>query len=354
MDTASQAPTAHAPLPLTIAVLIQAGHTAAPFAVEQLTRRRLELIGPSTGELALGRATAVLSLPGGDVIRIPGTVVQVESWDGASLYAEMNIDPLQSELGDQIEGLVADLLERSRLPMVVALDGGRLETSDLRPILHALGREVVFAQDLTDGLWLLDRFRDSYASILLDLSFVHSNGLALLPLLHDQYPDKRRILVGPRHEASASRLRDLGWSFQGVLTTPLTTSQVEGALGLFAPRSSQNPKRIMFVDDEPAVLSALQHRLRKYLANYETVWVTSGEVALAESRARPFEVVVADLRMPGMDGLALLRAVRDHAPRSKRVVLSGADTHATRGVADVVLHKPCSLELLRTEVLGPG
>lgn len=57
---------------------------------------------------------------------------------------------------------------------------------------------------------------------------------------------------------------------------------------------------------------------------------------------------------PGMDGLALLNAIRGQAPRSKRIILSGCDAGAADGVADVVLHKPCPVDRLRLEVLGAG
>jgi CheY-like chemotaxis protein len=238
--------------------------------------------------------------------------------------------------------------------MIVVLDGGRLETPNVRRAFHALGREVVFAQNPLDALHFLEGFSDSYSTILIDYSFVRANGPEILPFLHDQYSSKRRLLVLPRFETSTIDMSSLTWSVHGVLTTPWTGEQLESALGLFHARSDRQSKRILFVDDEPAVLSGLQHRLRKYLGNYETVWVTSGEVALAESNARPFDVVVADLLMPGMDGLMLLRTIKGNAPQAKRVVLTGGDTHAAKDVADIVLRKPCSIDLLRMEVLGPA
>jgi YesN/AraC family two-component response regulator len=106
------------------------------------------------------------------------------------------------------------------------------------------------------------------------------------------------------------------------------------------------------VDDEPAVLAALQIRMRKYLAGCDVSWTTSGEAALQEFKMRPFDVVVTDLRMPGMDGVSLLRAVKRASPAARRIVLSGHDLSGPFDLADCVLHKPCPPEVLRDAVLG--
>jgi CheY-like chemotaxis protein len=239
------------------------------------------------------------------------------------------------------------------MPMTLILDRGRLEALHICQFLHSLGRDVVFARNSLDALWALETLRDAYSTILIDHSFIQANGPEILLFLHDQYLDKRRVLVMPRFQTTSDDLSTVVWSVHGVLATPWTAPHLESALGLLPQHRTGRPKRILFVDDEPSVLSGLQHRLHKYLSGHETVWVTSGEVALSESKARAFDVVVTDLCMPGMDGLTLLRKLKDEAPQSKRVVLSGCDLHAAKDVADIVLHKPCPLDLLRTEVLGP-
>jgi CheY-like chemotaxis protein len=349
------APEAHAIVPIATAVVLQGSHTIGPFAVEDLSPRALTLKGPSFGNLSLGKATVVLSLPvTRDILRVSGCVAHSEWREGYCVGGSIRFDALEADVEDQIQDIVTRYLERSQMPMVVVLDGGRLEALGIRRFLHSLGRDVVFAQNSLDALWMLERFRDSYSTIMVDHAFVQANGPEILLFLHDQYLDKRRVVVVPQFEPTQSELSAAVWSVHGVLTSPWTREQFEAALGIFPAQRSAHAKRILFVDDEPSVLSGLQHRLRKYLTNFETVWVTSGEVALSESKARPFDVVVADLRMPGMDGLALLRAIRSESPRSKRIVLSGCDTHAAKEVANVVLHKPCPIDALRLEVFGAG
>ena len=110
-------------------------------------------------------------------------------------------------------------------------------------------------------------------------------------------------------------------------------------------------KRILFVDDEPAVLEGLRNLLRKQRRRWEMTFALGGKAALEELEKAPFDVVVSDMRMPGMDGAELLRKVKDLYPGIARVVLSGhADQEmVTRAlpVAQQYLSKPCDGEVLR-------
>lgn len=93
-------------------------------------------------------------------------------------------------------------------------------------------------------------------------------------------------------------------------------------------------KRILFVDDEPNVLSGLRNLLRKQRHQWDMLFATSGPAALEELAKAPIDVIVSDMRMPGMDGAALLTKVRDLYPQTARIVLSG---HAEReAIARVV------------------
>lgn len=112
--------------------------------------------------------------------------------------------------------------------------------------------------------------------------------------------------------------------------------------------------RIAFVDDEPNILRGLRRSLAAMSSQWDMQFLNSGEEALREMAAQPFDVVVTDMRMPGMDGAQLLDAVRASHPGTIRVILSGfADNEAilrTVGPAHVYLAKPCSAEVLRDTV----
>ncbi len=104
-------------------------------------------------------------------------------------------------------------------------------------------------------------------------------------------------------------------------------------------------RRLLFVDDEKMVLDGLQRMLRRYRNEWEPTFVTSGNEALAKLSEEHYDVIVTDMRMPGMDGAQLLELVRERHPGVIRIVLSGqCDTvSAVRAtpVAHQFLSKPC-------------
>jgi len=112
--------------------------------------------------------------------------------------------------------------------------------------------------------------------------------------------------------------------------------------------------RILFVDDEVSILDGLQNLLHKQRHLWHMVFSQSGEAALAELEKAPFDVIVSDMRMPGMDGATLLTAVKDAYPNVARIVLSGqAEREAVikaLPVAHQFLSKPCDGEMLRVVI----
>ncbi len=82
-------------------------------------------------------------------------------------------------------------------------------------------------------------------------------------------------------------------------------------------------RRVIFVDDEPNVLSGFQRMLRPYRDDWDMRFALRGEDALAELDTEPVDVIVTDMRMPGMAGNTLLEIMRERHPDTVRVVLSG-------------------------------
>ncbi len=109
-------------------------------------------------------------------------------------------------------------------------------------------------------------------------------------------------------------------------------------------------KRILFVDDEPKILQAFERQLRK---QFEIVTAAGPELGLETiSQKGPFAVVVSDLRMPGMDGIEFLTRMKEAAPETVRIMLTGqadlsdAVMAVNQGNIFQLLMKPCPSEML--------
>ena len=113
-------------------------------------------------------------------------------------------------------------------------------------------------------------------------------------------------------------------------------------------------KRILFVDDEPQILNGLRRMLRSRRGQWDLNFAVGAEEALSILQRSPMDVIVTDMRMPGMDGAALLAAVNDRFPGVIRIVLSGYhDRDAGIRAATVAHHflnKPCTPEDLQDAI----
>jgi HD-like signal output (HDOD) protein/ActR/RegA family two-component response regulator len=109
-------------------------------------------------------------------------------------------------------------------------------------------------------------------------------------------------------------------------------------------------KRILFVDDEPRILQGLRRMLYAKRADWEFDFAEDGPSALALLEAGGFDVIVSDMRMPGMTGAQLLEEVQKRHPRVTRIILSGQSdlqwVMQSVGVAHQFLAKPCEFEAL--------
>ncbi|MBK8970108.1 MAG: response regulator [Hahellaceae bacterium] len=84
---------------------------------------------------------------------------------------------------------------------------------------------------------------------------------------------------------------------------------------------TQKTYRVLAVDDEPGILSALQRQLRK--TAFEWVTVDSGKEALTLLANERFQLIISDMRMPEMDGAEFLGRVKAEWPDTVRILLTG-------------------------------
>jgi len=113
-------------------------------------------------------------------------------------------------------------------------------------------------------------------------------------------------------------------------------------------------KRILFVDDEPEGLAGVRTKLHRLHQKWEMKFVESGTVAIECMQERPYDVIVTDIRMPGMDGARLLEIVNQRWPETVRIVLSGyaelQQTVRLVPVAHQYLSKPCQPQQLENVI----
>lgn len=105
--------------------------------------------------------------------------------------------------------------------------------------------------------------------------------------------------------------------------------------------------KVLFVDDDPKILGSLRRMIAPE-KSIDASFASGGKKALEMLAAQPVDIIVADMRMPDMDGATLLSTVQKKYPDIVRVVLSGYSSNgylvkATRP-AHIFLSKPCSFD----------
>ncbi len=126
-------------------------------------------------------------------------------------------------------------------------------------------------------------------------------------------------------------------------------------LAWWLPTGMGNVNRILFVDDEPHLLAGLRRMLQiRQGAGWAMSFVDGGTAALEAMQVQPFDVVVSDFRMPGIDGAQLLAEVQVRYPQTVRLILSGyteqRDLATLASLAHQFLTKPCDPGELRRTV----
>src|SRR5438874_13240803 len=90
------------------------------------------------------------------------------------------------------------------------------------------------------------------------------------------------------------------------------------------PDAPQPPPRILIVDDQRNMRTTTALVLRQQ--GYEVAEAESGEAALSTLLAQPFDVVITDMKMAALDGLAVLRGALAISPSTQVIVMTGCVT----------------------------
>lgn len=104
--------------------------------------------------------------------------------------------------------------------------------------------------------------------------------------------------------------------------------------------------KVLLVDDEEAFLATLAKRLE--VRGMQVTTLTRGEDAVATVERQPFDLVVLDLSMPGIDGLETLKRIKASQPEAEIIILTGEGSirtsiEAMKLGAEDFLQKPVNI-----------
>ena len=107
--------------------------------------------------------------------------------------------------------------------------------------------------------------------------------------------------------------------------------------------------KVLLVDDEEELVSTLAKRLQ--FRGIEAQYVTSGEKAMERLKNHNFDLLVVDLKMPGLNGIEFMRKVKEFNSKIKFIFVTGYSTQndaekSLQGGASDFLLKPVSINVL--------
>src|SRR5256712_1757837 len=116
-----------------------------------------------------------------------------------------------------------------------------------------------------------------------------------------------------------------------------------------------NQPCVLIVDDDPALLNALPEALRIRMSDVAVTRADWGAAALDRIAARDYDAIVTDIKMPGMDGFALLSEIRARRPDTPTLMITGHGEHALaigalRGGAYDFIQKPIDRDYFVTSL----
>ncbi len=112
---------------------------------------------------------------------------------------------------------------------------------------------------------------------------------------------------------------------------------------------TESGKKLLVIDDEPSTLKMLRRLLGVY--GYFVLTAGSGEEGLEIFRDERPPLVITDIRMPGMDGIEVLRHLREISPEVEMIVITGHGdmelaVRSLRNSASDFINKPIRREAL--------
>src|SRR5947209_3348062 len=256
-------------------------------------------------------------------------------------------------------------------PRVLIVDDDAALLQALPETLHLRMREVMV--DTADSAAAaLDRIaaRD-YDAIVTDIKMPGMDGLTLLAEIRGRRPDTP-ILMITGHGEDALAIQALRGGAYDFIPKPIDRDHIvaslhrairaraldrrakdrqsalehcAGELEQIAAKLGRDQARVLIVDDDPALLQALPQALRLRMGGVTVETADSAAAALDRIAALDYDAIVTDIKMPGMDGFALLAQIQARQPDTPILMITGHGEYdlavrALRGGAYDFMEKP--------------
>lgn len=241
-------------------------------------------------------------------------------------------------------------------PNVLIVDGDYLTRRNISSILDQEGYCLYEAEDQEDARHIILSNKIDIA--LLDLRSLKSDALSLLQSIKDVHSDAEIILLtSSKQIALAIQGMKLG-AFDDLLI-PVDVQQLLSQVGAAWKNKRKKARgkrrkimekfKVLLVDDEEEFVKSLSERLQLRELNSDLAF--DGEQALQLVSDEVPDVMVLDLRMPGIDGMEVLRRVKKKYPQVQVVILTGHgdekdEVQAKKLGAYAYLQKPVDLDTL--------
>ncbi len=114
-------------------------------------------------------------------------------------------------------------------------------------------------------------------------------------------------------------------------------------------------RKVLFVDNDKNVLKSIKRQFHSISDEWDVSFTDSGKTALEMLKEKSFDVVISDLKISEMDGIDFLKFVRDTAPKTLRIALTGHSTsNITMDSVNIIhqyLQKPCELATIKNVII---
>ena len=261
------------------------------------------------------------------VLENRGTV-QVASEPGAGTTFTL-LFPLVESAVEHFDAPVVDVPIRGGDETILLVENDGTVQYVTKMILKNKGYHVLTANDGREGKHAANQYEGAIHALLSGVTMPYMSGPALAKSLRLRRPDLKTLFITGHDDAELGRY-GLNADQVDVLQKPFSHIELLEAVRrvldksggqLFLPTAAREPACILVIDDEEQVNALLQEMLRN--EGYRVMAAPSGAKGLRLLQEEPVDLLITDMLMPGMDGLEVMKKVRQFLPSLKIIAISG-------------------------------